>query len=385
MNRIDFITLNRSDYATIRPVILAALEDKNIEASVIVGGSHLLERFGNTQDSIQDDEIPVSHEIDFMNECDDSETDIAVSYGNAVNRFVDYFSRHTPDYIFIVGDRWEMLAVATAANMCRIPIMHHSGGDITQGSRDNQIRYVLTSLSHLHLVALEQHQQRLIKMGEESWRITVTGEPALTYLKKYAEAVPDIREKLGIECERFALATFHPTTYEQQSYVEQIDLFIATLDLIGIPVLITAPSPDPGNRLFFDKLSDYADSHNNATMCSNLGTEAYYAAMDQASFMIGNSSSGLWEAPSFSLPVVNIGLRQEGRIGGANVINAKMDIEDINKAILLACSSEFQKSIKGCDNPYVKEDTLQRILQVLKIDEERSVILSKKFVDPLLS
>lgn len=383
MNRIDFITLNRSDYATIRPVILAALEESQIESNVIVGGSHLLERFGNSLQSIIEDDIPISHKIHFMNESDNSEMDIAASYNRAINKFVDYFSSHTPDYVFIVGDRWEMLAVASAANMCRIPIMHHSGGDITQGSRDNQIRYVLTTLSHLHLVALEQHQERLIKMGEEPWRIRVTGEPALSYLKKYAEAVPEVREKLGISSERFALATFHPTSYEELTYSEQIEMFILTLDLIDIPVLITAPNPDPGNRQFFDRLSNYADSNNNVTMHSNLGTETYYAAMDQACFMIGNSSSGLWEAPSFSLPVVNIGSRQDGRIKGSNVINARMDIDDIKRSILEASSDEFHASIQDCDNPYVKDDTLQRILTILKTDKEKSVILSKKFIDPL--
>lgn len=385
MKHIDFVTLGRSDYTTLRPVALAAKKDPAIEMRLIAGGSHILKRFGNTIDDISQDGLPVSHLVDFLKEEDDSDTDMAGAYARAVSGFVDLFRRKPqPECVFIVGDRWEMLAVASAASMLRIPIAHHSGGDITQGSADNQTRYALTILSHLHFVALEDHARRLARMGEEKWRITVTGEPALESLSSAAKETDDLYTFLGIApCVPFVLATFHPTSYDDRPLLAQIEIFIETLDMIKDAIVLTAPNPDPGSRFFFDMLSNYAARRENIRFVENLGSSRYYAAMSRACLMIGNSSSGLWEAPSFGLPVVNIGRRQDGRVRGKNVIDTGLHLEEIRSAVAKALSPAFRDSLKGEANPYVKEGGVEKILSTLKQSKDTSRLLAKIFMDPL--
>lgn len=385
MKRIDFVTLGRSDYTTLRPVALAAKKDPALEMRLIAGGSHILKRFGNTIDDISQDGLPISHLVDFLKEEDNSDTDMASAYARAVSGFVDLFCREPqPECIFIVGDRWEMLAVASAASMLRIPIAHHSGGDITQGSADNQTRYALTILSHLHFVALEDHARRLTEMGEEKWRITVTGEPALESLLSAANETDDLYAFLGINSHApFVLATFHPTSYDDQPLLAQIEVFIESLDMIKDMIVLTAPNPDPGSRFFFDMLSNYAARHENIRFVENLGSSRYYAAMSCARFMIGNSSSGLWEAPSFGLPVVNMGRRQDGRIRGKNVIDTRLNLEEIRRAIAKASSLDFRNSLIGETNPYVQSGGIGKILSALKQNQDKSRLLAKVFMDPL--
>ena len=242
---VCLVTLSRSDYASLRPVALAAVADAGIDARIIAGGSHCLARYGNTIEQIRADGLPVHAVANFLNESDDSPAELAAAYARAVAEFVRILTEQSPDSVFVIGDRWEMLAVVSAASMLQIPIIHHSGGDITQGSADNQTRYALTVLSHLHLVALPEHRDRLIRMGEEEWRVTTTGEPALTALADYAAAVPDIRAHLGLAPgEPFVLATFHPTSFDAHSPEEQVALFLQALDAVPCTIILTAPNPD---------------------------------------------------------------------------------------------------------------------------------------------
>ncbi len=383
MRSIYFITLSRSDYASTRPVIRAALADNEIDAKVIAGGSHLLKRFGNTIEQIEKDGLPVHATADFLFETDNSPQDLAAAYARAVKVFVDIFTKGAPDAIFIVGDRWEMLAVASAASMLQIPVIHHSGGDITQGSSDNQTRYALSCLAHLHLVALPQHRERLLNMGEEDWRVITTGEPALTELAYFAQAAGDIYAKFWLnKNESFALATFHPTSFDTVAPEEQIERFLAILDNISMPIILTAPNPDGASELFFQKMKAFTQTHANVQMHESLGIETYYAAMAHAAFMIGNSSSGLWEAPSFSLPVINIGPRQQGRVHGDNVVNVALEIEEAKAAIAKVSAPEFRKTLTGA-NPYVYPGTLKVILDSIKQPYPKAILLAKHFIDPL--
>lgn len=383
MTRVHFVTLSRSDYASLAPVLRAAAKDPDFDVKLIAGGSHLLKRFGQTIDGIRAENFPKLEIVDYLHESDNSDAEMAAAYSRAVAEFVRVFTADPPQYVFIVGDRWEMLAVVTAAAMLRIPVAHHSGGDITQGSADNQTRYVLTTLSHLHFTALEEHAERLIRMGEEAWRVQVTGEPALTTIKDAAKSVPDIRSVLDLKPEEpFVLATFHPTSYDSKTLPEQIDIFTEALDLIGDTIILTAPNPDPGSAAFLKKLADYASRHPRVKLVESLGSANCYAAMAEAQFMIGNSSSGLWEAPSFGLPVVNIGSRQDGRTRGANVVDAPLDIKEIRKAIAKVSTPDFREKLKNQKNPYLQEDCIARILTVLKQKKSKEQILAKFFVDP---
>lgn len=382
MPRVCFVSLSRSDYASLRPVMRAALADSAIDTRIIAGGSHLLDRYGETITQIEKDGLTVHDTAAFLSESDDSPAELANAYAKAVAEFVRIFSKERPDYVFILGDRWEMLAVATAAAMLQLPIAHHSGGDITQGSADNQTRYAITCLAHVHLTALPEHRERLLRIGEEAWRVTTTGEPALTELDTYARTIPDIRHHLGLNAhEPFVLATFHPTSFDSLPPARQIDIFLQALDRIPDRILLTAPNPDAGSELFLRKLKAYAQSHPNVRLYDSLGA-AYYAAMAQARFMIGNSSSALWEASSFRLPAVNIGSRQQGRVHGDNVVHTALDTCDIAKAITRVSDASFRDTLSG-ENPYVRPDTLALILACLKQPYDKATLLAKRFIDPL--
>lgn len=387
MPRITFVTLSRSDYASTKPVIQAALQDSAITPIVIAGGSHNLVRFGNSIDQLKTDAIPVHHTTHFLREEDDSTQHLAAAFARATADFVEIFTRETPDALFIVGDRWEMLAVASAASMLRIPITHHSGGDITQGSADNQVRYAISCLSHQHLTALPEHADRLIAMGEEPWRVHHVGEPALSTLAQYRDGGAAIRAHLGMgSTSPFALATFHPTSFDTLHFDAQCELLMGALSHITLPLIITAPNPDMQSNQFAESLQHFATTRNATTptyYVESLGAERYYSAMSGAAFMIGNSSSGLWEAPSFGLPVINMGQRQAGRVHGKNVINVPLENAAIKEAIHTAQSDAFIEQAKACDNPYVKGSTIKDIVQHLKTDTPRETLLAKKLIDPL--
>jgi len=368
--KVHFITLSRSDHASVAPVVRAARARKSLEAKLIAGGSLLLKRYGRIVDSI---ELPVHATVPFLREEDDSPADLARAAGRAATAFAELLAKDRPDYVFILGDRWEMLPAASAASMLGIPIVHHSGGDITQGSADNQTRYALSCLAHLHLVALPEHAARLARMGEESWRITVTGEPALTELSRHAAA-----PATGAP---FVLATFHPTSFDPLPIPRQIKVFVEALALVKGPLVITAPNPDSDSGLFAQELQAFARSRPDTRYVESLGAD-YYAAMRAASLMIGNSSSGLWEAPSFRLPAVNIGPRQQGRAHGDNVINVPLEKDAIAAAIAQASAPSFRSRLSG-NNPYVRPDTLELILGALEKPHGRDALLAKRFIDPL--
>ena len=383
MLSVCFVTLSRSDYASLRPVALAAVADPDIDLHLVAGGSHALARYGNTLEQIRQDGLPVHAVAHFLRETDDSPADLAAAYARAVTEFVRIFTAQQPDYVFVIGDRWEMLAVVSAASMLQLPIVHHSGGDITQGSSDNQTRYALTTLAHLHLVALPEHRDRLLRMGEEDWRVVTTGEPALTALADYARAAPDIHARLGLQAgEPFVLATFHPTSFDAASPERQVDTFLRALDGVAGAVVLTAPNPDAASEMFLAKYRAYAAAHPNVRLYDSLGAQAYYAAMAQARYMIGNSSSGMWESASFRLPVVNIGPRQQGRVHGNNVVHCALDPQAIATAIAQAVDPAWRESFDGT-NPYVHRDTIALILGSLKHPWDRARLLAKRFVDPL--
>ncbi|MCW5257726.1 UDP-N-acetylglucosamine 2-epimerase (hydrolyzing) [Verminephrobacter aporrectodeae subsp. tuberculatae] len=383
MPSVCFVTLSRSDYASLRPVALAALADPAIDLRLIAGGSHALARYGNTLEQIRADGLPLHAVARFLHETDDSPSELAAAYARAVAQFVPILTEQRPDYVFVIGDRWELLAVVSAAAMLQIPIVHHSGGDITQGSSDNQTRYALSTLAHLHLVALPEHRERLLRMGEQDWRVITTGEPALTALAAQDRIAPDVHGRFGLRPgEPFVLATFHPTSFDSAPPERQVEVFLQALDGIACAVVLTAPNPDPASALFLARYRAYAAAHPNVRLYDSLGTRHYYAAMAQAQYMIGNSSSGLWESASFRLPVVNVGPRQQGRVHGSNVLHCDLDPQAIAAAIARATDPAWRTGLDG-NNPYVKHDTLALILNCFKHPWDRGRLLAKRFMDPL--
>jgi UDP-hydrolysing UDP-N-acetyl-D-glucosamine 2-epimerase len=380
---VDFFTFSRSDYATLRPIALKAQSDIEINTRIVAGGSHLLNEFGNSLSEIEKDFVNVTT-LPFLGEKDDTRAEISEALALETQRLQEYFLDNRPDYVFIVGDRWEMLPVALIGSLMRIPVAHHSGGDITQGSEDNQTRYVLSTLSHLHFVALEEHKARLEAVGEESWRIFHTGEPALSQVNDYQDCYGEVMAGLGADPEApFVLATLHPTSYEDLPYEHQVDVFIEVLESISHQVVLTGSNPDPGSVSFIERLKDFSENHDNVFFCENLGSNNYYSLLNRAMFLLGNSSSGIWEAPSFKTPAVNIGNRQRGRVRAANVLDCEMNPASIKDAITRLQSEEFKTALADCSNPYYREHGEDLILDKLKEFAESSRLLMKEFVDPL--
>lgn len=379
--KVCFVTLSRSDYASLAPVLRAALAAPGIEATLAVGGSHLLERYGRSIDDVRRDGFAIEREIDFLGEGDDSAAELAHAQARACAAFADYFQASAPERVFLLGDRWELLAAAGTASLLRIPILHHSGGDITQGSTDNQTRYALTALAHQHLVAHDEHRRRLLAIGEESWRVTHVGEPALVGID--AGYRGDIRAELGVGDRPFALATWHPTVFDRLDFAAQAALFTRALELLDIDIVLTAPNPDPGSGPIHDALARFAAARPAVHLFDNLGAERYHAAMAEAEFMIGNSSSGIWEAPSFGLPVVNIGNRQQDRLRGDNVIDTAADLDAIRHALAGLDAVRARPGVRARRNPYLREDTLAAIVDAIGLEITRERLLAKHFVDPL--
>ena len=273
-----------------------------------------------------------------MDENDNSSHEISKSYVRAIVNFTKYFKKEKFDAIFLVGDRWEMHAVASSAFMLRIPIIHHSGGDITQGSSDNQIRYSITNLSSFHFTATEEHKRRLIRIGEDRSRILVTGEPALEKLHNLVKESKNVSRN-------HIIATYHPCTFEKISILDQAKVFFDSILKIKDKILLTAPNPDHFSKEIYDFFKKSSRDHEHITFIENLG-ENYYKYLLSAKCLVGNSSSGIWEAQTSKTPVVNIGPRQEGRTKSFNVIdvniNQKEILEQLKKQLLKISMRKYQ-------------------------------------------
>lgn len=384
MSKISFFSFSRSDYTSLSPLIRMALKEHRLKVEVVAGGSHLLERFGKTISAFKLDDIPIHTCCDFMRENDDSDTDIARAAGLEYEQVLNYLISSQPDFVFILGDRWEMLPVAQAAFLLRIPILHHSGGDVTQGALDNQVRYSLSCLSHFHFTALEEHSQRLLKMGEESWRVKTVGEPALTEIKCLALDRDQFYQMAGLEKnESFILATFHPTTYDSIPPKDQISVFLKTLEMIPEAIILTAPNPDPGSMFFLNELEKFSKLHPRVKLHKSLGARLYYAAMASATFMVGNSSSGIWEAPSFELPVLNLGDRQSDRVRAVNVIDVSLNLNEIENGLKKIRNQTFRSNLEGMQNPYGNESVNTIVLETIFGLPSRDKMLKKCLIDPL--
>lgn len=386
-NRITvaFFSFSRSDYASIKNVIIDCYKTAAIKPIVIAGGSHLHDQFGCTIEDFEEDGIAIDRIIDFLPVNKTDGLDFAMSLSKAIKELSTILYEIKPDFVFLLGDRWELIAPAIVASRLSIPIAHHSGGDITEGSSDNQTRYALTSLSHYHFTALEDHSQRLMAIGEEPWRVVTVGEPALIGLSQKLANQDEFYRCIRLRAdEDFVLATFHPTSFEALGFDRQIQIFLEAIKDIDQTLVMTAPNPDEASSRFYSEMVKFCeDGGSKRIFVETMGQDLYYTAMANAKYMIGNSSSGLWEAPSFGLPVINIGSRQDGRKRMDNVLDVALDVDEIRNAIDVVQSEEFLLTARQVTNPYVNPNTNELIFDKLLSEVSLENLLAKKFVDPL--
>lgn len=377
--RIGVVTVGRSDYGIYTPVLRALQKSPTLEFELLVSGTHLAAQFGKTVSEIERDGFPIGARVPIL-ESGDEPIDIANAISRGVSGFAAVYARQRPELLMVLGDRFEMYSAALAAVPFNIPIAHLHGGELTLGAMDDALRHSLTKLSHLHFVSTEDYARRVRQLGEEAWRVTVSGAPSLDNLTRVHRVAPrDLRERFGIDVETsFLLVTFHPATLESDIQ-EQGERFIAALSALAMPTVVTLPNADVHGTILRKQFRDRAATGAPMLLIENLGTEAYFSVMSYASAMVGNSSSGIIEAASFGLPVVNVGSRQDGRIKPANVIDVQCNTDDIVRGVERATSEQFRKSIKGLRNPYGDGHASERITARLEEIKDPAALIHKRF------
>ena len=385
MRSIGVVSTSRADYTGYRPLLKALQADPEIDLKLYVSGMHLSPEFGMTVALIEKDGLEVAERIEVLLSSDTPEG-IAKSTGVGLIGFGQAFARSRPDILVVMGDRYEMFAAAAAALPFKIPIAHIGGGDVTQGAMDDALRHSMTKLSHLHFVSTEAYARRLIQLGEEPARVIVSGEPALDEIVCAPQLAPEeLKLRFGIDVGRaFLLVTFHPVTLEYEQAEAQAEELLAALDAAGFSVIFTMPNADTAGRVIRIKIQRWVKSHpGQGTMVENFGPDGYASVLRRAVAVVGNSSSGLIEAPSFKVPTVNIGNRQAGRIRAASVIDAGCERAEILEAIQKAASAEFRESLGSLVNPYANpaNSAVKTIANALKRVELGDSLVKKRFRD----
>jgi UDP-hydrolysing UDP-N-acetyl-D-glucosamine 2-epimerase len=312
------------------------------------------------------DGFNISESIEML-EASDEPGAIGKSIGMGVIGFSQVFQKDRPDILVVLGDRFEMYAAALAAVPYNIPLAHIHGGELTQGAIDDALRHSLTKLSHLHFVSTEEYARRVIQLGEEPWRVVVSGALSLDNFRQLSLLNHvAFMERFGILLpEQFLLVSYHPVTLEYQQAGWQISELIAALKAVGMPVLFTMPNADTGNQIIRQRITEAVVENSNWLMIENLGLQGYFSAMRMAKAMVGNSSSGIVEAGMLSLPVVNIGTRQQGRVRTPNIIDVDYDQSSIYQGLCQVLDPSFREHSLDFVSPYGNGHAAETILSTL--------------------
>ena len=380
---IGVVTTGRSDYGLLKPIIHALLDERGVRTRIYATGMHLSRAFGYTVRDIERDgfrKFVVELPILFPG---DDPASVAGTMARATARFASEFAKRTPDMLVVLGDRFETLGVVAATLPFNIPVAHIHGGETTEGAVDEVIRHAISKLSHLHFVAAAPFAVRLRQMGEESWRVTVSGAPGLDALENFQPTpVSQLERRVGVRVDRTTLlVTYHPETRRAADTARDVDALLAALDAFSGPMIFTAPNADPANAVVSRRIRRFVSAASNRTIMTSLGQQDYFSVMHYAGAMVGNSSSGIIEAPSFGLPVVNVGDRQRGRLRARNVVDVPSgSAAPIVRGIRRALSTAYRGRLTGVNNPYERRHagrTIARRLARVPIDHR---LLTKPFV-----
>lgn len=380
---IGVVTTSRADYGVYFPLLKSIQADPEFALRLYVSGTHLSPEFGFSVRSIEADGFKIVARIELILSSDTPQA-IATSMGLGLIGFGHAFSKDKPDLLIVLGDRYEMLAAALAALPFKIPVAHIAGGERTEGAIDESLRHSISKLSHLHFPSTREYANRVIQLGEDPKRVFITGALALDNVPVAPRLAPEeLHTRFGIDVKKpFLLVTFHPVTLEFEKTEWQIRELLAALELAGFPVIFTMPNADTAGRTIAANIRQWVRSHT-AIAVENLGSEAYHSFMYRAAAVVGNSSSGIIEASSMKVPVVNIGTRQAGRIRARNVIDVGYERDKILNAIHTATSDAFRNSLRTLVSPYASENlsAASTILQVLKQTPLDASLVRKKFHD----
>jgi UDP-hydrolysing UDP-N-acetyl-D-glucosamine 2-epimerase len=378
MRKIAAITGTRAEYGILKSVFKEIEASKELQLSLIVSGMHLSSEFGHTIDEINKDGFKIAAKIAALHR-EDTRASMAKSLGECLSRTAEALEKIDPDILLILGDRSEMLVGAVAATYMDIPIGHIHGGDIS-GNVDEPVRHAITKLAHIHFAATKESADRILKMGEEPWRVHVVGAPGLDLIRSEKVPKPEntaVKYRLDLS-KPILLVVQHSVVAEADEASSQIRETLEAIKEVGFQTVLIYPSADAGGRRMVKVIKEYEKCPFMKTFKS-LPRDQYLDLMKLASVMVGNSSSGIIEAPSFQLSVVNIGGRQKGRQRAGNVIDVQYDREEIKKAIKKALyDEEFRERVKNCKNFYGDGKAGKRIAKILSEIEVNRKLLEKR-------
>lgn len=367
--KICVVTGSRAEYGLLYFLMQEIQKDEELQLQILVTGQHLSPLFGLTYRAIEEDGFKIDEKVE-ISLGEDTTVGTSRAVGEAISGCAQAFGKLKPDFIVLLGDRFEILGAAIAAVLSCIPIAHIHGGELTEGSFDNSIRHAITKMSHLHFAAAEPYRKRIIRMGEPPDRVFCVGAPALNNIEGLS-----LVDRQGLEKELhfclkqpFFLVTYHPETLNEEAPGDQMKRLLEALDAFPeASIIFTGTNSDPRHSAVRDWIDTYIDREGNrATFFQSLGQRLYLSLLQFVAVVIGNSSSGIIEVPSFRKPTVNIGDRQKGRIMAESIISCGGTIEEIREAIQKALSREFQAKLSCVRNPYGGGGASKRMKSILK-------------------
>lgn len=380
--KICVFTGTRAEYGLLKPLMSRIRKDKAFELQILVSGTHLSLDFGLTYKEIENDGFAITDKVETLISSD-SPVAVSKSTGLGVIGYAESLDRLKPDLMVILGDRFESLAAATAALIARIPIAHIGGGEATYGLIDEAIRHSISKMSLLHFTSTELYRRKVIQLGEDPCRVYHVGSTGIDNIKEMRLLTKEQLERsldfsLG---ERSLMVTFHPVTLDHATAGHQFQELVKALDRMhGVKIIFTKPNADTDGRNIINCMMDYADKNpDKAKVFSSLGQLKYLSCLKYVSAVIGNSSSGIIEAPSFGIPTVNIGDRQEGRLKAKSVIDVKPKADLISVALRKSLSTSFLRSCKNVKNPYGDGRASEKIFSVIKKSMKQPLDIKKTF------
>lgn len=384
MKNIAFFTTTRADFGIFIPLLREIEKDTALSYSLFVGGTHLAQEHGYTIHEIQENGFNISATFDYLlNE--DSPFSLVHSAGIATTELAHIFKNHSFDFVCVLGDRYELLSVVTAAILFNKPIIHIHGGEQTQGVIDEQIRHMITRAAHIHFVSCEPYRQNILLLGETKERIFNTGALSVDNIRQTAPAQREtLFNELGLDYEKKTiLLTYHPVTLEWEIPIqEQIKNIFTALAPFDFQLVITAPNAEINRQVITSTITQEIQHSQSYHYFDSLGAKLYHQLIPHCQFVIGNSSSGLIEVPYFKIPTINIGDRQKGRIRHDSVIDCHYSIQDITRAIETAINPSFLKKITNMNYYFGNGQAAQHMVKIIKSIKINRDLLRKQLPNP---
>ena len=380
MINVGIVTSTRAEYGLLRPVYLALQNYKTVNVKLIVSGTHLSKKYGYTLKDIIKDDIKVDKKISIIDDNRKNES-MADVFAKAVCEFGKYLKRNSFDTIVLLGDRYETLAFAIACMFNKVPITHLHGGETTEGAIDEAIRHSITKMSYLHFTACDEYKKRVIQLGEDPSRVYNVGSTGIeNILNMDLLSKAELSNSIELDLDKYFVVTYHPVTLGDDSDKKEFKNLLSALDKYSdFQVIFTKSNADAGSIMINKIIDSYVSKHKTSKAFYSLGTKRYLSLIKYSSAVIGNSSSGIIEAPAMCVPTVNIGDRQKGRIRAKSIIDCDEKFESINKAIKKALNYNCKLNIK--DIPFYKKNTSKCIASTIIKVFNKKVDLMKKFYD----